>query len=89
MINKTTIDKVLDSAGCRCSQRFRSTKEKGSKLYSLLRTSSRKDSIVLCLSIQKVFTNALDAEKAGNSINFVMEHEQLSYVDAVKYLGKK
>ena len=27
--------------------------------------------------------------KAGNSVNFVMEHEQLGYVEALKYLGKK
>jgi DNA primase len=27
--------------------------------------------------------------KAGNVVSFVMEHERLSYVDAIKYLGKK
>ncbi|MDR0560132.1 MAG: DNA primase [Prevotellaceae bacterium] len=27
--------------------------------------------------------------KAGNSITFVMEHERLAYIDAIKYVGKK
>ncbi|MDR1129702.1 MAG: DNA primase, partial [Prevotellaceae bacterium] len=27
--------------------------------------------------------------KAGNAISFVMEHERLSYIEAIKYLGKK
>jgi DNA primase len=27
--------------------------------------------------------------KAGNAVTFVMEHERLSYVEAIKYLGKK
>ncbi|VBB46923.1 DNA primase [uncultured Paludibacter sp.] len=27
--------------------------------------------------------------KGGNSVHFIMEHEQLSYVDALKYLAKK
>jgi len=26
--------------------------------------------------------------KAGNPVNFVMEHEQMSYVDALRYLAK-
>jgi DNA primase len=27
--------------------------------------------------------------KAGNAVSFIMEHERLSYVEAIKYLGKK
>jgi DNA primase len=27
--------------------------------------------------------------KAGNTVTFIMEHERLSYVEAIKYLGKK
>ena len=27
--------------------------------------------------------------KGGNAVHFIMEHEQLSYVDALKYLAKK
>jgi DNA primase len=27
--------------------------------------------------------------KAGNAVSFIMEHERLSYVEALKYLGKK
>ena len=27
--------------------------------------------------------------KGGNSVNFLMEHEQLSFIEAIKYLGKK
>ena len=37
----------------------------------------------------KDFANVSAAVRAGNSVHFIMEHEQMSYYEALKYLAKK
>jgi DNA primase len=41
------------------------------------------------VSPAKGFFKCFGCSKAGNAVSFVMEHERLSYVEAIKYLGKK
>jgi DNA primase len=41
------------------------------------------------VSPAKGFFKCFGCGKAGNAVTFVMEHERLSYIEAIKYLGKK
>ena len=89
MINKTTIDKVLDSAQIvDVVSDFVALKRRGANYIACCPFHHEKTPS-FSVSPSKGIYKCFGCGKAGNSINFVMEHEQLSYVDAVKYLGKK
>ncbi len=89
MINKTTIDKVLDSAQIVVVvSDFVALKRRGANYIACCPFHHEKTPS-FSVSPSKGIYKCFGCGKAGNSINFVMEHEQLSYVDAVKYLGKK
>ena len=89
MISKTTIDKILDAAQIvDVISDFVTLKRRGANFTACCPFHNEKTpsfSVSPSRGIYKCF----GCGKAGNVVNFVMEHEQLSYVDSLKFLGKK
>ncbi len=89
MINKSTIDKILDAAQIvDVISDFVTLKRRGANFTACCPFHNEKTpsfSVSPSRGIYKCF----GCGKAGNVVNFIMEHEQLTYVDALKFLGKK
>ncbi len=89
MISKTTIDKILDAAQIvDVISDFVTLKRRGANYIACCPFHNEKTpsfSVSPTRGIYKCF----GCGKAGNVVNFVMEHEQLSYVEALRFLGKK
>ena len=41
------------------------------------------------VSVAKGIYKCFGCGKAGNAVNFIMEHEQMTYVEALRFLAKK
>ncbi len=89
MIDKSTIDKIFDSADVvEVVQDFMNLKKRGANYIGLCPFHNEKTpsfSVSPARGIYKCF----GCGKGGNAVNFVMEHEQLSYYEALKFLAKK
>ena len=89
MIDRATIDRIFDAARIvEVVSDFVSLKRRGANYvgncpFHKERTPSF--SVNQARNIYKCF----GCGKAGNSVNFIMEHEHLSYPDALRYLAKK
>ena len=89
MIDRATIERIMDAANIvDVIGDFVALKRRGSDYIACCPFHNEKTpsfSVSTRLGIYKCF----GCGKAGNVVNFIMEHEQLSYVEAIKYLGKK
>ena len=89
MIDRATIDQIFDAArivdviGDFVSLKRRGVNYVGCCPFHNERTPSF--SVNPARNIYKCF----GCGKAGNSVNFIMEHEHMSYPDALRYLAKK
>jgi len=89
MIDRATIDRIMDAANIvDVVSEFVSLRKSGANYKGLCpfhddRTPSF--SVSPSRGIYKCFS----CGKAGNAANFIMEHEQLSYPDALKWLARK
>ncbi len=89
MISKETIEKILDSAQIvDVIGDFVALKRRGAN-YTACCPFHNEKTPSFSVSPSKGIFKCFGCGKAGNVVNFVMEHEQLGYVDALKYLGKK
>jgi len=89
MISKTIIDKILDTAQIvDVVGDFVTLKRRGAN-YTACCPFHNEKTPSFSVSPTRGIYKCFGCGKAGNVVNFVMEHEQLSYVDALKYLGKK
>lgn len=89
MISKSTIDKVLDAAQIvDVISDFVALKRRGANYIACCPFHHEKTPS-FSVSPSKGIFKCFGCGKAGNAVNFVMEHEQLSYVEAIKWLGKK
>lgn len=89
MIDQGTIDKIFDRAQIvEVVGEFVSLKKRGSNYTGLCPFHNEKTPS-FSVSPSKNIYKCFGCGKAGNPITFVMEHDQLSYVDALKYLAKK
>ncbi|MEA5004778.1 MAG: DNA primase [Rikenellaceae bacterium] len=89
MINKSTIDKILDTAQIvDVVNDFVTLKRRGANYIACCPFHNEKTPS-FSVSPSKGIFKCFGCGKAGNVVNFIMEHEQLGYVDALKYLGKK
>jgi len=89
MISKTTIDKILDSAQIvDVVNDFVTLKRRGANYIACCPFHNEKTPS-FSVSPSKGIFKCFGCGKAGNVVNFIMEHEQLGYVDALKFLGKK
>ncbi len=89
MIPKETVDLILDTARIdEVVGEFVSLKKRGSNMIGLCPFHNEKTpsfNVSPARGIYKCF----GCSKGGNSVNFVMEHEHLSYPEALRWLAKK
>ena len=89
MVDRVTIERIMDAANIvDVIGDFVALKRRGSDYIACCPFHNEKTpsfSVSQRLGIYKCF----GCGKAGNVVNFVMEHEQMTYVEALKYLGKK
>ena len=89
MIDRATIDKIIDAANIvEVVGDFISLKKRGVNYLACCPFHNEKTPS-FSVSATKGIYKCFGCGKAGNAVNFIMEHEHLTYVEALKYLGKK
>ena len=89
MIDQATIQKIFDAADIyEVVSDFVSLKKRGVNYLGLCPFHNEKTGS-FTVSPAKGIYKCFGCGKGGNAVNFIMEHEQMSYVEALKYLAKK
>ncbi len=89
MIDKATIAKILDTADIvEVVSDFVSLRRRGANYIGLCPFHNEKTPS-FSVSKAKGICHCFSCGKGGSPVNFIMEHEQLSYYEALKYLAKK
>ena len=89
MIDDATVSKIFDTASIvDVVSDFVSLKKRGNNLFGCCPFHNEKTAS-FSVSPAKNIYYCFGCHKGGNSVNFIMEHEQLSYYDALKYLANK
>lgn len=89
MIPKETVDKIIEESRVEeVVGDFVALKKRGVNLLGCCPFHNEKTPS-FTVSPAKGIYKCFGCGASGNSINFVMEHEQMSYPDALKYLAKK
>ena len=89
MIDRSTITRITDTAQITdVVGEFVTLKRRGANYMACCPFHNEKTPS-FSVSPAKGIYKCFGCGKAGNVVGFVMEHEQLSYVEALKYLGKK
>ena len=89
MIDQVTIDKIFDSADIvEIVSEFVSLKKRGSNYMGCCPFHNEKTPSFSVSPAKGIF-KCFGCGKAGNAVTFVMEHEHLGYVDALKFVAKK
>jgi DNA primase len=89
MIEHATIEKILDAAQIvDVVQEFVPLKKRGVNLLGLCPFHNEKTPS-FTVSPSKGIFKCFGCGKGGNSVNFIMEHEHMSYPEALKYLARK
>lgn len=89
MIKSETIEAVLDAARIEdVVGDFVTLKKRGVNMIGLCPFHNEKTPSFI-VSPSKGIYKCFGCGKAGNSVNFVMEHEHYSYPDAIRYLAAK
>ncbi|MBN2597283.1 MAG: DNA primase [Marinifilaceae bacterium] len=89
MIDQSTVARIFDSAEiAEVVSDFVTLKKRGVNFLGLCPFHNEK-SPSFTVSPAKGIYKCFGCGKGGNSVNFIMEHEHLDYVGALKYLAKK
>lgn len=89
MIDQPTIDRILDAAQIAdVVSDFVSLRKRGVNFVGLCPFHDDK-SPSFYVSPSKGLCKCFSCGKGGNAVHFVMEHEQMSYPEALKWLAKK
>ena len=89
MIDRPTITRIIDTAQItEVVGEFVTLKRRGANYMACCPFHSEKTPS-FSVSPSKGIYKCFGCGKAGNVVSFIMEHEQLTYVEALKYLGKK
>lgn len=89
MIPKVTIDKIIDAARVEdVIGDFITLKKRGANLLGLCPFHGEK-SPSFTVSPAKGIYKCFGCGKSGTAVNFIMDHESLSYPEALKYLANK
>lgn len=89
MIPKETVDRILDSAQIAdVVGDFVSLKRRGANFIACCPFHNEKTPSFYVSPAKGIF-KCFGCGKAGTAVGFVMEHENISYVDALKYLARK
>ena len=89
MIDRLTVDRILESARIEeVVGDFVSLKRRGANYVACCPFHQEKTPS-FSVSPSKGIFKCFGCGKAGSVVTFVMEHEQMNYVEALKYLGNK
>lgn len=89
MIDQATIDKIMAATDIvEVVSDFVSLRRRGANYWGLCPFHDDK-SPSFSVSPSKGVCKCFSCGKGGSAIHFIMEHEQLSYYEALKYLAKK
>ena len=89
MIPHPVIEAILDASRIEeVGGDFVSLKKRGSNLIGLCPFHNEKTPSFHVSPVKGIY-KCFGCGKAGNSVNFVMEHEKFTYPEALKYLAKK
>lgn len=89
MIDQTTIQKIFDAADIyEVVSDFVSLKKRGVNYVGCCPFHNEKTGS-FTVSPAKGIYKCFGCGKGGNAVNFIMEHEQLSYVEALRWLAAK
>jgi DNA primase len=91
MIDKGTIDRVMETAQSQIVEvvsEFVNLKRRGVNYIGLCPFHNEKTPSFI-VSPHKGIFKCFGCGKGGNAVNFLMDHEQISFVEAIKILGKK
>lgn len=89
MIDQATIDRILDAAQIvDVVSEFVTLRKRGVNYVGLCPFHNEKTPS-FSVSPSKGLCKCFSCGKGGNAVHFIMEHEQLSYYEALKFLAKK
>ena len=89
MIDQATIDRITDAAQIQdVVGDFVTLKKRGVNLLGLCPFHGEKTPSFIVSPAKGIF-KCFGCGKGGNSVHFIMEHEQITYYDALKYLARK
>ena len=89
MIDQLTVDRIISAADAvEVIREFVSLKKRGVNYIGLCPFHNEKTPS-FTVSPAKGIYKCFGCGKGGNAVNFIMDHEQMSYVEALKYLAKK
>lgn len=89
MIDQATIDRILDAAQIvEVVSDFVTLRKRGVNYVGLCPFHNEKTPS-FSVSPSKGLCKCFSCGKGGNSVHFIMEHEQMSYPEALRYLAKK
>jgi len=89
VIDRQTIDRILDAAEIvEVIQEFVPLKKRGVNYLGLCPFHNEKTPSFTVSPSKEIF-KCFGCGKVGNSVNFIMEHEHLTYPEALKYLAKR
>ncbi|MBO7283760.1 MAG: DNA primase, partial [Bacteroidales bacterium] len=89
MIDKLTVDKILETAEIvDVVGDFVSLRRRGANYIACCPFHNEKTPSFSVSPTKGIF-KCFGCGKAGSAVTFLMEHEQLTYVEALKYLGRK
>jgi DNA primase len=89
MIDRQTIERILDAAQIvDVIQEFVPLKKRGVNYLGLCPFHNEKTPSFTVSPSKEIF-KCFGCGKVGNSVNFIMEHEHLTYPEALKYLAGK
>ncbi len=89
MIDQATVDRIIDTAQIEdVVSDFVSLKRRGANYTGLCPFHNEKTPS-FSVSATKNICKCFSCGKGGNAVHFIMEHEQISFVEALKYLARK
>lgn len=89
MIPRETVDKIIDASRVEdVIGEFITLKKRGVNLLGLCPFHGEKTPSFTVSPVKGIY-KCFGCGKAGNSVNFVMDHLQLTYPEALKWLAKK
>ena len=89
MIDQATIDRILDAAQIvEVVSDFVTLRKRGVNYVGLSPVQYEKTPS-FSVSPSKGLCKCFSCGKGGNAVHFIMEHEQMSYPEALRYLAKK
>lgn len=89
MLDQNTIDRINDAARIQeVVSDYVTLRKRGVNLIGLCPFHDEKTPSFTVSPAKGIF-KCFGCGKGGNSVNFIMEHEQINYYDALKFLAKK